>query len=238
MLANKYNTQNFIPESNYMAIYDTDAESYDEWYSTSIGRFIDDIQSNMVFEQLEPKQNMHILDVGCGTGNQSIKLAKLGCKVTGIDISEKMLDQAIHKKEGLSIEFIQMEANSLNFPDNYFDAIISVTAFEFIKNINQAFVEMLRVAKNGAPIVIGTLNKESNWGKLYSSKKFKNDTIFKYASLRNKTDFEKLSPEKLIHINECLFINPAEKEENYTLKNEYKQSLLNNGGFICALWKK
>jgi len=37
---------------------------------------------------------MNVLDVGCGTGNFSIKLAKLGCNVTGIDISDNMLNIA------------------------------------------------------------------------------------------------------------------------------------------------
>ena len=39
---------------------------------------------------MKPEKGMRILDVGCGTGNFSIKLAKMGLDVTGIDVSEKM----------------------------------------------------------------------------------------------------------------------------------------------------
>ncbi len=219
-----------------MAIYDTEALTYDQWYTTPIGNFIDELQSNLVFNQFEINAGMKILDVGCGTGNQSIKLAKKGCVVSGIDISKEMLNKAETKKKNLTVSFQNMAASSLDFPDNYFDAVISVTAFEFIKDTEQAFAEMLRVAKKDAPIIIGTLNRDSAWGDLYGSKKFKENSIFKYANLIGMSDIELFSPEKLINITQCLFISPKEKE--YTIKNETKFSKVNTGGFICALWKK
>lgn len=80
-----------------------------------------------------------ILDMGCGTGRHSVELAKRGYKVTGVDISEGMLDQARKKAEeaGLSIRWVHADATKpLNllsvvngaFPEELepFDAAISL----------------------------------------------------------------------------------------------------------------
>ena len=77
---------------------------------------------------------MHVLDVGCGTGNFSLKLARMGLKVTGIDISDNMLKVAENKAraEGLIIDFINMDAHDMKFEDNSFDAVISMAVIEFI----------------------------------------------------------------------------------------------------------
>ncbi|MGB4131105.1 MAG: methyltransferase domain-containing protein, partial [Tepidanaerobacteraceae bacterium] len=68
-----------------MSIFDPEAKTYDIWYDTKMGAFADMVQTKLAFELFEPKKGMHVLDVGCGTGNFSIKLAKMGLKVTGID---------------------------------------------------------------------------------------------------------------------------------------------------------
>ena len=53
-----------------------------------------------------PEKHHRVLDVGCGTGNFSLKLAGYGCEVTGIDLSEEMLAQARHKAEGIKPEIL------------------------------------------------------------------------------------------------------------------------------------
>ncbi|MBI9066112.1 MAG: class I SAM-dependent methyltransferase [Salinivirgaceae bacterium] len=221
-----------------MAIYDIESLSYDDWYQKPIGKFIDKLQTKLIFDALKPNSEMKILDVGCGTGNFSIKLAKLGCDVIGVDVSEAMLKKARENANTTTISFKKMKATKLNFSDNYFDAVISITAFEFIENNQLAFNEMMRVCKPNAPIIIGTLHKNSSWGNLYESDEMRKNSIFKYAKLKSKADLQKYDSLSLISISECLHMNPTFIEKDFTLENEQQLKNQNPGGFICGLWKK
>ncbi len=73
-----------------------------------------------------------LLDLGCGTGNITIPLAQKGYNVTGVDLSEEMLEMAAEKSEalGLTIDWQQQNLNDLQLIDEdgrdlQFDAIIA-----------------------------------------------------------------------------------------------------------------
>jgi len=223
-----------------MAIFDNEAINYDNWYESKLGKFVDDIETKLALSLFKPKSGMKILDVGCGTGNFSIKLAEMGCEVIGIDVSEEMLDQARKKakEKGLNIEFKIMDVYNLDFPDKTFDGVLSMAAFEFIKEPQKAYNEMYRIIKHNSHMLIGTINKESNWGELYLSKPFQENSIFKYADFKSMSDLKALNSAEVIDSGECLFIPPNTKEDDVSMELENKLSTKEGGGFICVLWKK
>ncbi|MGB9913342.1 MAG: class I SAM-dependent methyltransferase [Candidatus Kapaibacteriota bacterium] len=223
-----------------MEIFDSEARHYDNWYLTPIGKFVDEVETQAILELLEPLPNMSILDAGCGTGNFSIKLAKLGCKVTGIDISNEMLKIAIGKaqKLNLNIYFIQGNAENLAFPNNFFDAVVSVATLEFIKQKDKAIEEFFRVVKHNGKIVIGFINRTSLWGELYLSDDFQKTTVFKYAHLFTKDEISKIHPLELVTIKETLYTPPTIKENEISQNSESYYSKINSGGFLVGLWKK
>lgn len=175
-----------------MAIFDKEAKMYDDWYKTKLGNFVDKVETKCVFDLFKVRKGMKVLDVGCGTGNFSIKLAKMGCEVIGIDISEEMLKVAKDKakKEGLNIKFYNMDVYDMKFEDNCFDGVISVTAFEFLKDPEKAIEEMFRVLKPNGYLLIGTINKDSAWGEMYLSKEFQKNSVFKYANFKTVEDMK------------------------------------------------
>lgn len=223
-----------------MAIFDREASHYDKWYETKMGSYVDKVETDCALNLFKVKKGMKILDIGCGTGNFSIKLAKMGCKVVGIDISEEMLNIAEEKakKEDLDIEFYNMDVYDLKFEKETFDGVFSMAAFEFIKKPEPALEEIFRVVKKDGHVLIGTINKDSKWGELYLSKEFQENTVFKYADFKTIEDISSWKEDKLIDIDTCLFIPPNVAEEDISIEKEIELSKREKGGFICALWKK
>lgn len=223
-----------------MAIFDKEANEYDNWYKSKLGGFVDKVETDLAFSLYKPTPEMKILDVGCGTGNFSIKLAEMGCKVVGIDKSGEMLNKAKQKSKdkGLNIEFYTMDIYDINFPDESFDGVFSMAAFEFIKEPKKAYNEMHRVLKKGGPLLIGTINRDSKWGELYISKEFQENSIFKYADFKSMDDLKSLDIEGVANSGESLFIPPNTEEKDITMDLERKLSTSENGGFISVLWNK
>lgn len=96
-----------------------------------------------------------VLDVGCGSGFMSAILAKIGFAVTGVDLSEEMVEQAkaFVAGEGMQIDFHQMNAVKLEFPDSSFDFVLSRNLTWTLPNLEQAYKDWLRVLKPGGKII-------------------------------------------------------------------------------------
>ncbi|MBS4534315.1 methyltransferase domain-containing protein [Clostridium sp. D2Q-14] len=223
-----------------MAFFDSEAKTYDSWYDTKLGEFVDEIERKCAFNLFLPFEGKRILDIGCGTGNYSIRLAKLGYEVVGIDISDEMLDIAKEKAKGkkLDIEFYNMDIYDLKFDDNEFDGAFSMAAFEFVEDTEKALDEIFRVIKSEGQVLIGTINKDSNWGELYLSEDFQKNSVFKYAHFKTMGDFTRIYQNKIVNKRECLFIPPSINVEDISIEKEKALSHNERGGFICVLWKK
>lgn len=98
-----------------------------------------------------------VLDYGCGNGVHSVYLAKMGAqKVIGIDLSEKSLQVAKEKikreKIESRVEFLKMDCEKMEFPDNYFDVVFDGGTFSSI-DLDRAWPELLRVIKPGGVLI-------------------------------------------------------------------------------------
>jgi ubiquinone/menaquinone biosynthesis C-methylase UbiE len=113
------------------------------------------------FASLLP-DNAHILDVGCGAGIPTAKfLINRGIRVTGIDLSETMLNLA--RENVPNAEFIKMDMNKLEFEKNTFDGIISVYTLFHVpkKNHFEIFKKFFEILKPGGILLINTGISES-----------------------------------------------------------------------------
>ncbi|MEW6157872.1 MAG: methyltransferase domain-containing protein, partial [Verrucomicrobiota bacterium] len=90
-----------------------------------------------------------LLEVGVGTG-LSLPLLARNIEITGIDLSQKMLDQA-HKRvrqKGMShVRLLKMDATNLEFPDNNFDRVLAAYFISTVPNPVKVVEEMKRVCR-------------------------------------------------------------------------------------------
>ena len=84
-----------------------------------------------------------VLDVACGTGDMVVSLAERGCMVTGVDISEEMMEIAKHKAP--QAMYVLADAEHLPFEDNSFDAVTCAFGVRNFVHREQGLSEMLRV---------------------------------------------------------------------------------------------
>lgn len=96
-----------------------------------------------------------VLDVACGTGDMVVSLAEQGCTVTGVDLSEEMLN--IARQKIASADFQIADAEHLPFADGEFDAVTCAFGVRNFVHLEQGLNEMLRVLKPGGTMVIQEL---------------------------------------------------------------------------------
>lgn len=112
---------------------------------------------------VKPLQGLEILDIGCGGGLVSEPLARLGAKVTGIDMVEKNIKVAkAHAKEsGLAIDYrvsaIEELARETKQPK--YDAIIMLEILEHVSDVNLFIEAASKTLKQPGIIVLSTINR-------------------------------------------------------------------------------
>ncbi len=96
---------------------------------------------------------MRVLDVGCGHGKLSRKLAMEGAlEVEGIDIAQSSIDYANKLQAADPVRNLRLRVQSvyeLDYPDHHFDAVVSQVVFEHIDDVPRALAEIYRVLKPG-----------------------------------------------------------------------------------------
>jgi SAM-dependent methyltransferase len=104
------------------------AQTWDPGRYARNARFVADLGAPVV-ELLAPRASERILDLGCGDGVLTAKLASMGCHVIGVDSSAPQIDAA--QKIGLDARVMNGEA--LKF-DGEFDAVFSNAALHWMRN--------------------------------------------------------------------------------------------------------
>jgi phosphatidylethanolamine/phosphatidyl-N-methylethanolamine N-methyltransferase len=97
----------------------------------------------------------HILEVGVGTGKNFDYYPK-GARLTGIDFSESMLDEARRKRDRkqVNVELDLMDVQSLRFADNSFDTVIASFVFCSVPSPIKGLKEVYRVCKPGGQVLL------------------------------------------------------------------------------------
>ena len=114
------------------------------WNSESYAqnaRFVTDLGAP-VLALLDPRPGEHILDLGCGDGVLTGKIADLGCKVVGVDSSPDFVAAA----KNLGLDIIEKNAADLDFGPS-FDAVFSNAALHWMKDADAVISGVARALR-------------------------------------------------------------------------------------------
>lgn len=137
-------------------------------------RFLDEASADESFQAykrhsfalMNVQPGQRILDVGCGTGEDAVVLARLvapGGRVIGVDGSRGMIATARLRAEGcgLPVEFQVGDAHRLAFADDSFDASRADRIFMHLDSPADALREMIRVTRRGGPVLVYEVDFET-----------------------------------------------------------------------------
>ena len=143
-------------------------EIHDRWLSDYLNPDIDryyDLAFAQIVQKIGATDRTTLLDAGCGYCHHTVRIARSGARITGVDFSEAALSAAKETldRSGLSgqVSLQRGDLTSLPLPDASFDAVICWGVLMHIPEMDKALSEFSRVLKHGGMLVLGENNVAS-----------------------------------------------------------------------------
>lgn len=195
-------------------------EAYED-LADSYNALIDHKPHNAYYDRpntlkLIPEVNgVHILDAACGPGKYAEILLNQGAKVTGFDISPKMVGHAKKRNNDLGTFFVHDMSNPLvMLEDASFDTVVCALAMHYLKDWNKTMQEFCRVLKPNGFLVISIEHP-----------------FFEYLYFKSETYFEV----EAVNATWSAFGKPVQVHSYRRSLNDCIQPITNNGFYIDQL---
>ncbi len=122
-------------------------------------------------DALEFGEGIDGLDIACGTGNATIPAAQRGARMSGLDLTPKLVEIARERAaaEGLEITIVEGDAENLPYEDDSFDRVISVFGTMFAPDQQRTADEMMRVCRPGGRIGFCAWTPEGLNGRMFGT---------------------------------------------------------------------
>lgn len=134
----------------------------DRWYTAyddpiALLRAENEAKFPWILDRISKKGTL--LDVGCGAGFLTNRMAKEGFQVTGVDLSQESLNVAERYDTTKTAKYIKADACHLPFADNSFDVVTTLDFLEHVPNPADVVKECARVLKPGGVFFYHTFNR-------------------------------------------------------------------------------
>jgi malonyl-CoA O-methyltransferase len=135
--------------------------AYNEWseiYDTN-ENLTRDLDQQIMRETFSGQRFQSILELGCGTGKNTVFLAEIGRSVHALDFSQGMLEKAKEKVKAKNVRFeIQDLTTRWHCEDQAYDLIACNLVLEHIENLPHIFSEAARTLRRGGKFFINELH--------------------------------------------------------------------------------
>ncbi len=148
------------------------ADRYDRYCETEIGQYVDRVERDLLWRLLALRPGLRVVDLGCGTGAYTVRMADAGCRLVGVDRSRAMLSVARAKPlaaggGAVCPAWMEADVTQLPIPDGQFDRGLVHVALEFVENPARALQEAARVIAPGGRLVVGLILASGPWAEYY-----------------------------------------------------------------------
>jgi SAM-dependent methyltransferase len=214
--------------NNVAAAFSLYAEDYDRWFDTAEGHVLFESEVNAVrllMKELVPP----FLEIGTGSGRFAVSL---GIDY-GVEPADVLLKMAL--KRGVKVE--RAFGEKLPFPNGFFGGVFILLTLCFVKEPRRVIAEAKRVLKNGGGMILGIMNRESPWGKLYQAKAAEGHPLYKYARFYNSKEAAMLIEEAGLAVeafSSILCQPPSEMPHEEVAQGR----LIEDAGFVCIRARK
>lgn len=136
-------------------------EAYNTWsqqYDTNNNK-TRDLEADALQTILAALEVEHCLEIGCGTGKNTVWLITKAKQITAVDLSEQMLAKAKEKISSPAVQFIQADiTGNWAFAEKQYDLITFSLVLEHIQNLDHIFAEVSKSLIKGGHVYIGELH--------------------------------------------------------------------------------
>jgi len=171
------------------------------------------------------------LDIGCGFGNDLIKLTQAGALVTGVDISDLAVEMSKKNLEirNLNAEVLREDGENLKYKDNSFDFIFAFSTISYTPNPERMTQEIHRLLKEGAEAYLAVYNRSSWFVLLFKAlnKKLPRGAAPSFKQFSEKDFRELLKPFSKVELTTDRFPFKTDRDNKI-------QTVLYNNLFIPA----
>ncbi len=128
--------------------------------------------------------NYKILEIGIGGEGGIVNTLKDKNEIFGIDVSDSAIE--LCKKLGVEVKKVNLDIDTIPFPDNYFDIIFAFEVFEHFANPQHAIEEINRTLKENGILLISTPNRFTyHWPRLFYPNLFDKNEFFNFLIINN-----------------------------------------------------
>ncbi len=214
-------------QADVVQAFSMNAADYDRWFDETEGRMIFESEVRairLLMKDLAPP----FLEIGVGSGRfaKAIKIRY------GVEPSDTLLQMAMMR--GIRAE--RAYGEELPFPSGVFGAVFVLFTLCFVEEPEKVISEAKRVLRDGGGLVVGIINRESRWGKLYQKKGVEGHPIYRHARFFSPREVEALLQTAGLKVkahSSTLYQQPGEPYDESAITG-----FSGEAGFVCILASK